>query len=145
MENLNEIGAVEQESKDLADNNSKEEIQEETKEETKEELKEEMISFENTVKQDSVTNDKQLHQAPIIRISSQPDDSQNQQWVYLTLLQQQIDILRTQMMHLLNKENNLNKVSVSTNTEPIKNQDFGTHTSFMVQLSEKVCKYFLIF
>jgi hypothetical protein len=49
------------------------------------------------------------------------------------------------MMHLLNKENNLNKVSVSTNTEPIVNQDCGTHTSFMVQVTEKVYKYFLIF
>lgn len=79
-----------------------------------------------------------------LRITTKSDDSENQQqWVYLTLLQQQIDILRTQMMHLLNKDNNLNKVSVSTNTSSLSFQEYGTNTSFNLDIPEKV--RFLLF
>jgi hypothetical protein len=79
-----------------------------------------------------------------MKITAQPEESQNQQWVYLTLLQQQIDILRTQMMHLLNKEHNLNRVSVSTNTPSVSIQESGTNTSFKVDAPEMVNYLFFL-
>jgi hypothetical protein len=85
---------------------------------------------ENLSTDHELTRKKEMHEQPLqIRIPPQPGDSQNQQWVYLTLLQQQIDILRTQMMHLLNKEN-INKVSVSTNTASVSLfEEIGTNTN----------------
>ena len=92
-----------------------------------------------TTKQEISPKEYLANEITVTKTVSLPGDSQNQQWVYLTLMQQQIDILRTQMMHLLSKDTKINTVSVSTNTSNFDIRDFGTNTSFKQDFPEKVC------
>jgi hypothetical protein len=133
-----EIICQENEDSKLKNEDSPEEVvitaQEEEKEENRSPEKESQIQKEIIISPEPTQQ---------MKIPAQPDESQNQQWMYLTLLQQQIDILRTQMMHLINKEQNLNKISVSTNTESVSIQEAGTETSFNVDAPEMVNYLFL--